>query len=131
MRGIEGEKQFEEWARYANEDIIMAGFALEKNGPPNQMCFHSQQAAEKYLKGFLIAQGREFDKSHLLRYLLELCEEIDNDFMELRDDVIYLTQFYIETRYPGDIPEFSFDEGKQAFEFALRIKEFVLRKMKQ
>lgn len=50
--------------------------------------------------------------------------------MELRDSVIYLTQFYIETRYPGDIPEFSFDEGKQAFEFALRIKELVLRKMK-
>lgn len=126
----EREKQFEEWARYADEDIIMVRFALEENGPPNQMCFHSQQAAEKYLKGFLIAHGREFDKSHLLRYLLELCEEIDKDFMELRNDVIYLTQFYIETRYPGDIPEFSFDEGKQAFESSLRIKEFVLRKMK-
>src|SRR3989338_5345144 len=123
------EFKFEEWARYAEEDLAMASLALKETGPPNQICFHAQQAAEKYLKGFLVFSGRAVEKNHLLRYLLELCEEIDASFLELRDDAIYLTQFYIETRYPGDIPEFNPSEATQAFEPALRIKEFVLLKI--
>lgn len=74
--------------------------------------------------------GREFEKNHLLRYLLDLCEEVDPTFRELEDSVIYLTQFYTETRYPGDIPEFNLSECQKAFEAAIRIKEFVLAKIK-
>lgn len=122
-------EKFEEWARYAEEDRQIAELAIREDGPPNQICFHAQQLAEKYLKGFLVFSGGRFEKVHHLDYLLQLCEKIDSSFSELAEDVKYLTDFYTETRYPGDMPEFSFSECKKAFEAALRIREFVKSKV--
>lgn len=122
--------QFKEWARYADEDLEIAELAIREGGPPNQICFHTQQAAEKYLKGFLVFKGKEFEKSHLLRYLLDLCVILDSSFRDLEEDVIFLTQFYIETRYPGDIPTFNVQQAKEAFWAATRIKEFIKDRVK-
>jgi len=126
---VNAELKFEEWKRYAEEDRQMAEIAIRASGPANQICFHAQQMAEKYLKGFLMFSRKRFKKTHQLRYLLDICEEVNASFQELRVDVIYLTQFYIETRYPGDIPDFSTHECKEAFQAALRIKEFILEKV--
>lgn len=127
---IQPELKFEEWARYADEDQQMAEIALKEDGPPNQVCFHSQQMAEKYLKGFLVYSKKRFEKTHQLAYLLELCEDLDSSFIELTEEIKYLSEFYIETRYPGDIPEFNLKECKKALEVAFRVKEFVLEKIK-
>ena len=48
----------------------------------------------------------------------------------LKDDAVFLNTFYIETRYPGDYPAFFTKEAKQAYEAALRVKVFVLDKIK-
>lgn len=123
--------KFGEWWKYAEEDIAMAEIALREQGPPNQICFHAQQAAEKCIKGFLVFSNRTFEKSHLLPYLLELCIAVDPTFGELKENVIFLTQFYIETRYPGDVPDFSATEADTAHQSALHIKEFVLQKIQK
>lgn len=123
--------QFDEWARYAEEDLEMTKLALEEKGPPNQICFHAQQAAEKYLKAYIIFNNQEFEKSHQLGYLLDLCSKLDASFEELKEDVFYLTRFYIETRYPGDIPQFGINEAKKAYEATLRVKDFVMGKVKE
>ena len=120
---------FQEWTRYADEDLDMAQLALTEDGPPNQICFHSQQAAEKYLKGITILYGGKFEKSHQLRYLLELACDFDLSFEELKDEAIFLTRFYIETRYPGDIPSFSRKNAEQAYAAVKKIKEFILKKI--
>lgn len=122
--------KFDEWWKYAEEDISVAEMTLREHGPPNQICFHAQQAAEKCIKGFLVFSNHTFEKSHLLRYLLELCTVVDPTFEELKEDVVFLTQFYIETRYPGDIPDFSVTEADTAYQSALRIREFILQKIK-
>lgn len=121
--------QFLEWQHYADEDELAAEAILKDDGPANPICFHAQQLAEKYLKAFLINKGERFEKRHQLDYLLNLCEKIDSTFKELRDDCLYLTEFYVETRYPGDIPEFSMAECKTALNRAKRIKEFVISKL--
>ena len=100
-----------------------------KKGAPSTACFLSQQMAEKYFKAFLIAKNREFPKIHLLDSLLELCIKIYYIFKELKKEAISLNDYYIDARYPGDYPEFSLKEAKQAFNNALKIKEFVLRKI--
>lgn len=123
-------KRFAEWAQYAEEDLQMAKLGMKENGPPNQICFHSQQVAEKYIKGFLVYSDRQFKKVHQLRYLLELCAQIDSSFEKiLRDDIMYLSRFYIETRYPGDFASFSADEAKRALTAAINVKDFVLSKI--
>lgn len=40
------------------------------------------------------------------------------------------SSYYIETRYPGDFPEFSWRDAEEAFEAAKNIKKFVLEKIK-
>jgi len=122
------EFKFEEWQKYAEEDRQIAEIALREKGPPNQICFHAQQMAEKYLKGFLVFSGKRFEKRHQLDFLLSLCREVNPSFKNLIEDVHYLTDYYVETRYPGDIPEFSVDECKKALEAAIRIRDFVVEK---
>ena len=63
--------------------------------------------------------------------LVELCGKFDSSFEELKEDAIFLTEFYIPVRYPGDYPEFSWSEAEQDFKAAVKIKEFVLRRIKE
>ena len=121
--------KFMEWAKRAEEDITVAQLVLAENGPPNQICFHAQQSAEKYLKGYLIFKEQKFEKVHQLRYLLELCARIEPSFEILKEDTLYLTRFYIETRYPSDNPDFTPSEAKRALGASLKIKEFILNKI--
>lgn len=55
----------ERWLRFAREVLHMAEFALEVN-IYNQVCFHSQQCAEKAIKGLLLLQGKTPPRTHLL-----------------------------------------------------------------
>lgn len=121
--------QFGEWLRYADEDRQVVEITLRESGPPNQACFHSQQMAEKVLKGFLVYHQQEFAKQHHLPYLLELCEKIDPTFVKLREKIFLLNRFYIETRYPGNIPEFSLRDAEEALAAAVEVKEFVAEKV--
>jgi len=64
-------------------------------------CYFSQQAAEKYLKAFLIKNGRLLRKIHDLLKLLEMCKENDTEFKELEmPSLEKLTAFSTMTRYP-------------------------------
>ena len=122
----------EEWLKRATEDELSANVILkEEGGAPNTVCFLSQQMAEKYLKAFLVQEKREYPKIHSLLRLTELCMKIDKSFEEIKEDAIFLTAFYIETRYPADYPEFGWKDAEDAFETATRIKEFVLGRIKR
>lgn len=118
------------WFHRADEDFQMIDLALrEEDGPLNPVCFHAQQAAEKYLKGFLAFYEKNIRKIHDLKALLEECQNVDSSFRELDDDTTVLNRFYMTSRYPDDTPDFSLGECREAFEAALRIKEFVLSKI--
>lgn len=123
-------KYVTDWLVRADEDILMAELAIKNDGPPNLICFHAQQAAEKCLKAFLSFRGFTIRKIHDLPALIAECAKFDTAFLELKEDTIYLTQFYIETRYPGDMPTFNITEAKKALNVALNIKKFILSKIK-
>jgi HEPN domain-containing protein len=100
---------------------------LKEKGAPSTVCFLSQQLAEKYLKAFLVFHRETFPKIHHLDRLLELCISINDDFRRLKKNIILLSDYYIETRYPEDrVEEWSWKEAKEAFDSALEIKKFVL-----
>ncbi len=120
-----------EWFLRAQDDEMSAEDILEdKQGSPNTVCFLSQQMAEKLLKGFLSFHRKRFPKIHQLDSLLNLCKEIEPEFEELREETEELSEFYISTRYPGDYPQFSFENAEDAFEKATKIKNFVLDRIK-
>lgn len=65
-----------EWISKAEHDIGMAKLALDyKPEYTDAICFHCQQAVEKYLKAFLTYLNIDFKKSHSLSYLLDLIVE--------------------------------------------------------
>jgi HEPN domain-containing protein len=111
------------WIKRADEDLGLIEIMLnEKSFFPNPMCFHAQQAAEKYLKGFLAYHDLHTRKIHDLEVLIEDCEKIDKSFKRLNNDARFLNQFYVESRYPDDYVQFSQNDAKKAYEAAVRIK---------
>jgi len=52
-----------EWLKKADEDFGFAMSVVEDSTFYAQICFHFHQAAEKYLKAFIIANDIEFKKS--------------------------------------------------------------------
>ncbi|MBI4137934.1 MAG: HEPN domain-containing protein [Candidatus Sungbacteria bacterium] len=118
---------YTEWFRKAEEDEFSARAVL-REGAPSTGCFLAQQMAEKYLKGLLIFHGKDFPKVHDLLEIETLLTDVEAKIKNVHDDVVVLNRYYIETRYPGDYEEFTRQECGDAYEAALRIKEFVLKK---
>ncbi|MBU3925375.1 MAG: HEPN domain-containing protein [Patescibacteria group bacterium] len=120
-----------EWLKKAKDDELNAASILRhRDGTPNGVCFLSHQMAEKCLKAFLVQEKKEYPKIHSLLKLTELCAKIDKSFVEIKDEVIFLNTFYAPVRYPGDYPEFSWQEAEEAFKMAEQIRDFVLSKLK-
>ena len=117
------------WFYKASEDELSTR-AILKDGSPSTACFLSQQMAEKYLKGMLVFHKKTFPKVHDLLELETLLLESVPDIQKLHFDLELLNRYYIETRYPGNFPEFTSEESLEAFESALRVKEFVLNNTK-
>lgn len=90
------------------------------------VCFHSQQAAEKYLKAFLTYHQIEFPKTHDIDELLDLVARVDNEIAESLRDVIVLTNYGVDVRYPGDFPDVTGNAAQQAITMAEKVRRSVL-----
>ena len=120
-----------DWVRKGDEDFEFAAVNLnEGKAFFAQICFHFHQAAEKYLKAFIIARELEFRRIHDLPVLLGICLAEDPTLEELRDACEYLNAFYVETRYPVHWPtSFSHKEATKAFEAANQIRTTIKGKI--
>ena len=63
-------------------------------------CYHAQQCAEKYLKGFLVARDLPFRFVHDLIYLTQLCMAREPTFEQLMPAAEILGEYGVATRYP-------------------------------
>ena len=119
------------WFNRADDDLALIETILKNdNFPANPVCFHAQQAAEKYLKGFLAYNDLHVRKIHDLEVLVMDCIKIDKSFDALQDNAKFLNQFYVESRYPDDYVQFSPGDAKKAYEASIKIKNFILEKIK-
>ena len=85
--------------------------------------------AEKLLKALLIFLQEKFSKTHDLLELQTMLLDIAPDINDYEKDLDILNVYYIETRYPGDYPDFTLKEAKEAKEAADKIKGFVFNKI--
>ena len=120
-----------EWLAKADEDLEFGRVNLEeRRNFFAQICFHFQQAAEKYLKAFIVAKEIEFRKIHDLGLLLKMASRVDASLEKLKDDCEYLAAYYIEARYPVHWPtNFTRDEATKALEAAVHIQEAVKERL--
>lgn len=93
-----------EWIKKAEGDAGTARreSAVKKSVNWDAVCFHSQQAVEKYLKGLLQQEGIPFSKTHDLSVMLNLILPAFPDLKNLSDDMERLSAFAVEIRYPGE-----------------------------
>lgn len=122
------DSNWQAWIGKADEDDLSVQAVL-KEGAPSTACFLAQQMAEKYLKALLVYHDEEFAKVHDLLELETRLLKIEPKIRELHTDLEALNRYYIETRYPGDYPEFNLEEAKKAYEAALRVREFVVKRV--
>ena len=120
-----------EWFAKGDHDLRTAETILRLEEPmPDIICFHAQQCAEKYLKGFLSLHGIEVRRTHDLVELITECSKIDLDFLESKDVCEMLTDYAIEPRYPDISYEYSVEEAEEAYSSAARIRQFVRDKVR-
>lgn len=120
------EEDVREWLKKANEDFEFASSILPDTTFYAQVCFHFQQAAEKFLKAFIVENKLKFKKIHDLTELMQICGEKESRFSSLFEDCNLLTDYYIDTRYPVHWPAVVVkEEAIKALNAARKIKDFV------
>ncbi len=117
-----------EWFKIAEADLSSAEYLQNMQSMPTEIiCYHCQQSAEKYLKGFLALNSEEIRRTHDLVILSKECRKYSEDFETIKEDCIILTDYGVNIRYPFpmDINE---SDMKAAINSAHRIKAHVLAK---
>lgn len=92
--------------------------------------FHAQQAAEKFVKAFLVRHQIEFPKSHDMALLRQLVSQIDPWLAEKLAIADSLTPYGVEFCYPGDLPSVSRIEGEKALRAAEQTRELITKSLK-
>ena len=124
------DKYIKNWLIKANNDLKTVEHELslpEKEIVKDVVCFHCQQAVEKYLKAFLIYHKVEVERTHDIEHLLNRCAIIDKDFDNI--EVGNLSSFGVNVRYPDDFYVPGVEEVKFYYDLTKRVKDLVLAKL--
>jgi len=108
----------QDWFRIGDKELTRAQNLL-RLGDLEGAGFNVQQAVEKYLKGYLLAQGWELRRIHALETLLNEVIVYDPSFEEFRAVCQKITQYYVEERYPFTVSsELTEEEIKESLAIA-------------
>ncbi len=124
------QKLAQEWFDSANSDYQYAEIGLKETHIFPQTTFLSQQVAEKFLKGYLALNGVEPPRIHELPKLLDECIKVNSKLAILRDSCELLAGFYVETRYPPNIPNYVKEDLTDAFVKAKLVKDTIEAEVK-
>lgn len=94
---------YKAWIRKAKSDLHLAEKGIKDDDLTlDTAIYHTQQCAEKALKGFLAYYKNPISKTHDLVKLMEMCCSIDIEFSDLSLDAAILSPFATAFRYPID-----------------------------
>jgi len=117
------------WLEKARRDLVTAqnGFAYAEIFT-DIICFHAQQAGEKFIKAYLVWHEIDFPKTHSLEDLVLLAAQQEPSLLSLQDTASRLTPYAVEIRY-GESEELSEEDAKEAIAIAQQIKDFVFGRL--
>ena len=119
------------WFEKAGNDLISAEYLMTMKKPPIDVVrYHCQQAAEKYLKGFLAYNDIEPPHIHDVKLLIIECSKIKENFSDILDIGSLLNPYAVIVRYPGETEEISEEDALEAIEISKRIKKIVIKNTK-
>ncbi len=95
-------KRTRQWVHKAEADHLAAlKLAAGAEQLPDQVCFHCQQSAEKYLKALVEEVGLTVPKTHDLMRLRALLAPHFSALGSHGRGLAFLTTFAVAARYPG------------------------------
>ena len=124
------EELVKEWLSKGKKNIEDAQFLLDNDRALENVAFHIQQSAEKYLKGFLIHHGWKLEKIHDLVKLVEEAIKVDKSFSKFIKLMRKITNFYFESRYPvGYEVEYTKEELKDSIKKIQELVDMIHKKL--
>ena len=119
-----------QWVRKAEHDLEAANriMTIEEGCPFDTVCFHSQQAAEKYLKCPLTYLRIQAPRTHDLEVLAALIP-LEQCFPVRVEDLVELNPYAVDVRYAEDWREPHLNDAKRAIALALKVRDWVRKLM--
>ena len=101
---MDRQSELQQWLDIAGKDLAAAQYLARNMWPVSYeiVCFHCQQAVEKYLKWVLVLHDIDPPKVHDLVELEKLCEVIAPQFESLYEKCSVLTEYAVHSRYPSE-----------------------------
>lgn len=107
------------WLRRARSDLELARIALQARSVlPEDACFHAQQCAEKALKALPLQAGDDPPRTHAIDVLLDRLKVRGIPVPESVDSAFALSEYAVQTRYPGEWEPVTPEEARQAIDQA-------------
>lgn len=126
-------KGSQKWLDFAKHDLDLAFLINRDSGFTDTVCYFCHQTVEKALKTLLIVNGViDFPHIHNLKSLFKQAIKFYSQLEEFESLVKELNKYYIETKYPADMPvDYSREEAEKAIETAEEIYNFAEKKIKR
>jgi HEPN domain-containing protein len=125
-------QEADRWFNQAVFDLDEAKGSLERKSFA-YACFFAEQAAQKFVKSFLIARGERFVPLHSIRDLLSKAAGYDPSLESLVLDGQKLDRYYLITRYPDALPSpnipyksYGREEAAEALGITERIEKAII-----
>jgi len=112
----------QEWLNRARSNLAIARQPKTEEIYWDDLCFETQQAAEKALKAVLLAKKIKFRFVHDLAELLTVLENNGVAVNDVVKEAAILTDYSVEARYPGPFEPITEEEFRES----LRIAEAVV-----
>ena len=120
----------QDWLLRARSSLKLGRAGLRTQGVlPEDVCFHAQQCAEKALKGLLTHLAIQHPRTHALDVLLDLLKSHGVHVPGNVDEAFELTQYAVQTRYPGEWEPVTKTEARHALERAALVLAWVESKI--
>ena len=119
-------ESLQHWVRKAEHDLEAARriMADPEGCPYGAVCFHCQQAAEKYVKCLLTMFGTEVPRTHDLAELSALLPP-DVRSSVIPDQLASLNPYAVEVRYVDDLQEPQSEDALRALDLAATVRAGV------
>ena len=123
-------ERYKSWLDRAKSSYEISKTEIKNNIFYEDLCFQSQQAVEKALKGLLIYYGIDPEFTHNIGLLLNKLE----NFTEIPENIkiaTNVTKYAVMTRYPGEYDEITKKDYEESIKIARDSIDWVETKIKE
>ena len=116
--------RYEEWIERAKSALELAQAKIIRHIHYEDLCFQTQQAAEKAIKGLLIYYGVEPEFTYNIERLLNELKKYTEIPKNIGKSAL-LTDYASQTRYPGEYDDITKEDYEKAVHIAQECLDWV------